>query len=181
MDTVYMSNPYIKRLLVLAPALSLIVMLIYANVPEQPIPNNVQADRIIVEKDKRKLSLMKNGSVLKSYQVALGRQPVGQKMKEGDNRTPEGNYKIDYRNPKSNYYRALHISYPDKADVARAKKGGSNPGGDIMIHGLRKGLGWVGKLHRIVDWTRGCIAVTNWEVEEIWRVVPDGTPIEIYP
>jgi murein L,D-transpeptidase YafK len=176
-----MRNAYVKRLLILIPILFLITLLVYANTPDQPLPNNVQADKILVEKDKRKLSLMKNGAVLKSYRIALGRQPVGQKIREGDDKTPEGKYKIDYRNPKSNYHKALHISYPDESDVAQAKKSGINPGGDIMIHGLRKGLGWIGKLHRMVDWTRGCIAVTNWEVEEIWRVAPNGTLIEIYP
>jgi murein L,D-transpeptidase YafK len=176
-----MRNAYVRGLLLLIAILFLITLLVYANTSDQPLPNNVQADKIIVEKDKRKLSLMKNGAVLKSYRIALGRQPVGQKIQEGDDKTPEGKYKIDYRNPKSNYHRALHISYPDESDVAQAKKSGINPGGDVMIHGLRKGLGWMGKLHRMVDWTRGCIAVTNWEVEEIWRVVSNGTPIEIYP
>ena len=176
-----MSNAYLKRLFVLIPTLFLVTLLIYANIPDRPLADNIRADKIVVEKEKRKLSLLKNGAVLKSYRVALGRQPAGQKLKEGDNKTPEGNYIIDYRNQHSNYHSALHISYPNKSDAERAQKNGINPGGDIMIHGLRGGFGWVGNLHRIADWTRGCIAVTNPEIEEISRAVPDGTPIEIYP
>ncbi|MBO0719647.1 MAG: L,D-transpeptidase family protein [Blastocatellia bacterium] len=176
-----MSKAYLKRLLVLIPALLLLTLLIYANIPDRPLADNVRADKIVVEKGKRKLSLIKSGEVLKSYRVALGRQPVGQKLREGDNKTPEGNFTIDYRNQNSCCHLALHISYPSKSDVERAEKNGINPGGEIMIHGLRAGFGWVGSLHRIADWTRGCIAVTDREIEEICRAVPDGTPIEIYP
>jgi murein L,D-transpeptidase YafK len=115
------------------------------------------------------------------YDVALGEEPVGPKEREGDGRTPEGLYVIDGRNPQSRYHRSLRISYPGPEDAARAAKLGVSPGGDIMIHGLQNGLGWIGALHRTHDWTRGCIAVTNDEIEEIWDLVPDGTPIEIRP
>src|SRR5262249_25609436 len=112
-------------------------------------------------------------SILRSYRVALGREPVGHKLCEGDGRTPEGRYVIDGRNPKSRYYLSLHISYPNAEDVARAKAAGIEPGGDIMIHGLRDGT------LREGDWTQGCIAVTDEEMDEIWALVPDGTEILI--
>jgi murein L,D-transpeptidase YafK len=125
--------------------------------------------------------LMANGQVIKTYQIALGRNPVGPKEIEGDRKTPEGTYVIDFRNPESSYHRALHISYPGPEDLRRSGERGVPPGGDIMIHGLGKGAEWAGADHRYFDWTKGCIAVTNEEIEEIWRVVPDGTPIEIRP
>ena len=123
--------------------------------------------------------LLRAGTPIKEYEVALGSDSVGRKAQEGDGRTPEGSYVIDYRKPNSSFYRALHISYPDAADRAQATVRGVNPGGLIMIHGIRNGLGIVGRWHRLMDWTNGCIAVTNSEIEEIWAAVPDGTPIEI--
>jgi murein L,D-transpeptidase YafK len=140
-----------------------------------------QADRIVIEKAKRTMVLWSHGRVLRSYQVALGGNPVGPKTQQGDMRTPEGQYAIDTRNAASQYHRALHISYPNAADRAQAKKLGVDPGGDIMIHGLPNGWGWIGKAHLLRDWTAGCIAVTDEEIEEIWRLVPNGTPVEIRP
>lgn len=140
---------------------------------------NLKADKIIIDKSSRQLSLLKNGRVIKSYKVALGRNPVGHKEREGDNKTPEGSYIIDKHNPKSAFHLSLHISYPSKSDRERAQRVGVRPGGDIMIHGLKNGLGWIGALHRFADWTQGCIAVTDKEIEEISAAVPDGTPIEI--
>lgn len=145
------------------------------------LPTAARADKVIVLKKERKLLLVHSGEVLKTYRIALGSHPAGPKMYSGDHRTPEGNYVIDRRNPKSQYHRSLHISYPDAADIARARKRGKDPGGDIFIHGLPNGQGWIGKAHTMMDWTLGCIAVTDEEIEEIWRVVPDGTPIEIRP
>lgn len=136
---------------------------------------------MLVEKAARRLTLVRDGSAVKSYQIALGLEPVGDKVRQGDNRTPEGVFRIDRRNAKSSFYRSLHISYPDAAHRARARRLGASPGGDIMIHGLPNGLGWLGSLHRKTDWTAGCIAVTNQEIDEIWRAVPDGTPVEIRP
>lgn len=121
------------------------------------------------------------GSNFKKYYIALGRSPIGHKRREGDGRTPEGLYRVDSRKLGSAFHLALHISYPNSRDMDAARKKGINPGGAIMIHGLRNGLGWVGRLHRVVDCTAGCIALTDWEVEELWRAVPDGTPIEIRP
>ena len=103
------------------------------------------------------------------------------KTYKGDNRTPEGFYTIDGRNPGSHYHRSIHVSYPNAQDRARAKKLGKDPGGDIFIHGLPNGQGWIGKAHVLHDWTLGCIAVTDEEIEEIWKLVPNGTVVEIRP
>jgi len=136
---------------------------------------------VIVHKKARVLLLMSHGTEIKRYNVALGKRPVGAKLRQGDKRTPEGTYVLDYRNPKSQYYKSIHISYPNQADKARAKAQGVPPGGDIFIHGLPNGQGWIGAAHRAYDWTDGCIAVTNEEMDEIWKLVADGTPIEITP
>jgi murein L,D-transpeptidase YafK len=146
-----------------------------------PLPANTTVDRIVVEKSKHTLSIFREGKKLKSYRVALGRNPVGAKEQEGDMKTPEGVYKIDSRNPQSNFHLALHISYPSDEDNARAAAHGVNAGFDIMVHGIRDGMGWIGALHRCTDWTAGCIALTDEEIEELWRVTPDGTVIEIDP
>ena len=141
----------------------------------------VAADSIVVEKSQHRLSLYRQGTLLRSYLVALGQQPVGDKIRIGDMRTPEGTFRIEARNPQSRYHRALRISYPDAAHRARARSLGVSPGGDIMIHGLPARQAWVGAAHRDFDWTEGCIAVTNAEIEEIWSAVPVGTPIQIKP
>ena len=146
-----------------------------------PLPPGVQADRIVVEKAVRRLTLFDGTRPLKTYHVALGRTPIGPKEQDGDQRTPEGSYLIDRHKPDSAFHLALHISYPNPTDLARAHERGIAPGGDIMIHGLPNGRGWIGKWHRLHDWTSGCIAVTNAQIEEIWRKVPDGTAIEIRP
>lgn len=146
-----------------------------------PLPANAVADRVLVEKAARRLTLLRDGNPLKVYRVALGGDPIGAKEQEGDQRTPEGIYVIDFHKEDSDYHRALHVSYPDSRDIERAEAQGVSPGGDIMIHGIRNGRGWIGAFHRRTDWTAGCIAVTDFEIEEIWRAVPDGTPIEIRP
>ena len=147
----------------------------------QELPANARVDRVVVHKAERKLMLMSGAKVLKTYKVALGGNPTGHKQQQGDSRTPEGNYVLDFRNAHSQFHRALHISYPNAADRASAKRRGVSPGGDIFLHGLPNGYGAVGSAHTLHDWTDGCIAVTNDEIEEIWRVVKDGTPIEIKP
>lgn len=139
------------------------------------------ADLVIVEKAARRMTLQAGGAVLRVYAVALGRQPEGPKRRAGDGRTPEGRYVIEARNPASKYHLSLRISYPDAGDRARAAAAGASPGGAIMIHGLPHGMGWMGSSHRASDWTEGCIAVTDQEMEEIWRLVAVGTPIEIRP
>lgn len=139
------------------------------------------ADRILIEKKERRLTLISKGKVLKTYKIALGGNPNGPKERQGDNKTPEGIYLIDSRNKDSRYHLSLHISYPNEKDKKRAKELGVSPGGDIMIHGIKKGLSWVGDFHTEVDWTKGCIAVTDEEIEEIDKLTPIGTIVEIRP
>ena len=139
------------------------------------------ADKVIVHKEERRLELQKDGKLIKQYKIALGGSPVGAKTRQGDQKTPEGDYVIDSRNPQSAFYKSLHVSYPNGKDRAAAKAKGVSPGGDIFIHGLGKQYGWVGQAHSLKDWTLGCIAVTNEEIDEIWALVPDGIPVEIRP
>ncbi|WP_460176150.1 L,D-transpeptidase family protein [Thermodesulfovibrio hydrogeniphilus] len=136
---------------------------------------------IVVIKSKRVMFLMKEGKILKAYRVALGKNPVGAKYAQGDGKTPEGRYYIVGRNPNSNFYKSLKISYPNERDIEKAIRLGVNPGGGIMIHGLSKNVEYLGKYHILDDWTEGCIAVTNEEMDEIWMLVAEGTPIEILP
>ncbi|HSY98783.1 MAG TPA: L,D-transpeptidase family protein [Terriglobales bacterium] len=138
-------------------------------------------DRIVVYKYERRMVLLSDGMELRSYRVALGGEPSGPKVRQGDHRTPEGSYVLDSKNPNSHFYKAFHISYPNSKDIAVAKKLGVSPGGDIMLHGLPKEYAFVGKAHSLHDWTDGCIAVSNEEMDEIWKLVRIGTPIEIKP
>jgi murein L,D-transpeptidase YafK len=141
----------------------------------------VRADRIVVAKADRTLTLYHGAEILRTYKIALGRNPLGPKAQEGDGRTPEGVYVIDGRNAQSAFNRSLHISYPNADDRRHAARRRVRPGGAIMIHGLPNGLGALGPAHRLRDWTEGCIAVTDAEIEEIWRMVPNGTRVEIRP
>lgn len=135
------------------------------------------ADQVVVDKSDRRLDLLANGKVVASFPIALGRDPLGPKEREGDGRTPEGSYVLDWRNPGSRFHLSIHVSYPNAEDTARAQTAGVDPGGDIMIHG--HGFGWPGLLP--FDWTEGCIAVADSDMDVIWASVPDGTPIEIRP
>jgi tetratricopeptide (TPR) repeat protein len=139
------------------------------------------ADNILIEKKERRLSLISKGEVLKTYKIALGGNPNGPKERQGDNKTPEGTYFIDSRNKESRYHLSLHISYPNEIDKERAKERGVLPGGDIMIHGIKNGYSLIGDQHTEYDWTKGCIAVTDEEIEEIEKLVPNGTIVEIRP
>lgn len=139
-----------------------------------------QADRIVIVKSQHTMTLMAHGQVLKSYSVALGRAS-GRKERKGDHKTPEGLYIIDQKNERSRFHLSLHISYPNSIDQKRAHDAGVDPGNLIMIHGLEKPFAWLGSLQHEVDWTDGCIAVSNQEIEEIWKLVPIGTPVEIRP
>jgi len=141
----------------------------------------LHADRVIVIKKDRELKLLSHGNVIKTYKVALGGDPVGPKTRQGDHKTPEGGYLLDARNAHSQFYKSIHISYPNARDRAAARKQGVSPGGDIFVHGLPNGYRYVGAAHRLKDWTDGCIAVTDEEIDEIWAAVPNGTPIEIRP
>ena len=138
-------------------------------------------DKVLIEKQARRLTLLSEGEVLKTYKIALGGDPVGPKEREGDNKTPEGIYIIDARNDNSDFHLALHISYPNERDRYRARQRGVSPGGDIMIHGIKNGFSQIGASHAERDWTEGCIAVTNQEMEEIYRRVANGTVVEIVP
>ncbi|HWY51872.1 MAG TPA: L,D-transpeptidase family protein [Chthoniobacterales bacterium] len=153
----------------------------YAHHVWNPVPAETTIDRIVIEKSARKLSIFADGKKLKMYRVALGRNAVGAKQEEGDKKTPEGVYRIDGRNLQSSFHRALHISYPSEQDKSRATQRGVSAGGDIMIHGIQNGLGWIGAFHRRHDWTAGCVALTDEEIEELWRITPDGTTVEILP
>ncbi len=140
-----------------------------------------QADTILIEKSKRNLTLFHRNKIIKSYKIALGGTPLGAKTCQGDNKTPEGNYTISAKNNQSSYHKSLRISYPNKDDLKKAKALKCNPGGDIMIHGLPNKQGWIGASHLLYDWTLGCIAVTNQEIDEIWKLVATGTKVEIKP
>ena len=138
-------------------------------------------ERMVVVKEERRLFLVRGGEVVASYRVALGRQPRGTKLYQGDGRTPEGSYRISAFNPQSKFYRALRLSYPNEHDLAVARALGQSVGGDIMLHGLAPERRAYGAEHWRFNWTNGCIAVTDEEIDEIWRRVEIGTPIEIRP
>jgi len=142
---------------------------------------SVQADLVVVEKSARRLTLFVDRNPMRTYKIALGRNPIGAKYKQGDLRTPEGFYTIDGRNPKSQFHRSLHISYPNERDLEIARLLKVPTGNDIVIHGVSEDYEWMGKYHAALNWTDGCIAVTNEEIEEIWDLVPDGTEVHIKP
>lgn len=141
----------------------------------------VVADKVIVSKTESKLFLKKNGLVIKEFHVVFGAEPKGHKQQVGDEKTPEGSYILDYKKENSSFYKAIHISYPNEQDKKRAKEAGVDPGGQIMIHGQKNKLGWLSWVSQRFNWTNGCIAVTNEEMDEIWKKVKVGTPIEIQP
>lgn len=147
--------------------------------PTAALSPGTTADRILVEKSKRELTLFAGATILKRYRISLGRVPIGAKEKEGDKKTPEGIYTVIEHKSDSAFHLALRLSYPNESDVQRAKAQGVNAGFDIMVHGLPNELGFIGRLHQLRDWTAGCIAVTNSEIEEIYAVVPNGTTVEI--
>ena len=159
------------------------LLLIFAAVIPLELPAGTLplADKVLVKKSVRKLYLIRNGQVFREYDVMLGQNPVGHKQQRGDGRTPEGLYRIDYRNAASQYYLSLHISYPNRADKEAARKRGVHPGGAIMIHGLPNGAGEDSWDYIERDWTDGCIVLANPQIKEIWDLVKDGTPIEILP
>jgi murein L,D-transpeptidase YafK len=158
-----------------------LVLLCSIGAAQAPAKPALHADRVLVIKKERTLQLLSQGKVIKAYKIALGGDPIGPKKRQGDHKTPEGLYVLDSRNAHSRFYKAIHISYPNAQDRAAARKAGASPGGDVFLHGLPNGFGWVGQSHRLKDWTDGCVAVTDEEIDEIWAAVPDGTPIEIRP
>jgi murein L,D-transpeptidase YafK len=175
----------LRRAAYLAPALLVSMLLALGGcatkAPEPPAA--LAADRVIVKKSERKMQLIKAGQVVREYRVNLGDNPYGHKERQGDERTPEGDYVLDWRNPNSLYHRSIHISYPNAEDRSLAQAKGVDPGGMVMIHGRPNYI----DSPRILaeydnrDWTNGCIAVKNAEMDEIWRAVRDGTPIRILP
>lgn len=142
--------------------------------PPKLAPAAEHADEIQVDKSERRMELLRKGKVIRTYRILLGDAPVGHKRQQGDERTPEGRYRITFRNDKSRFHLSLRVSYPDEADREQARARGVDPGGDIMIHGGTPPGYWR-------DWTDGCIALTNRQIEEVWRLVPVGTPITISP
>ncbi len=146
----------------------------------QDVSAAVRADKVLVIKREKRLVLLNHGAVLKSYKIAVGRNP-GRKTRRGDGRTPEGRYIVDGRIPESRFHKALHLSYPNASDIVNSRASGVPPGGNIVIHGLPAELEEVGPLHASRNWTRGCIAVSNEEMDEIWQLVPVGTAVEIIP
>lgn len=138
-------------------------------------------DHVLVNKSEKKMHLLSQGEKVRAYPVVFGKNPKGHKQQEGDERTPEGKYILDYKKDNSSFYKAIHISYPNEEDKSIARKNGVDPGGSIMIHGQKNGLGWLSWLSQMFNWTNGCIAVTNKEMDEIWNSVKTGTPIEIQP
>lgn len=149
-----------------------------ASAPASEFP---MADKIVVEKENRKLHLMRNGDIFRTFEVALGVAPIGDKEREGDQRTPEGRYLLDDRNPDSDFFLSIHISYPSLAERAAARQKGLDPGGAIMIHGQPNEPTYSAAYYRQEDWTNGCIAVSNSDMIDIWLMTPNDIPIEILP
>ena len=171
----------VRKAILASAAVCILALYLYAHHNWHPLPVGTTIERIVVEKSAKRLSIFGGGNQVKSYRIALGRNPVGAKQKEGDMKTPEGIYKIDSRNAQSSFHLALHVSYPSDEDNRRAAARGISAGSDIMIHGIQNGRGWIGAFHRWKNWTAGCIALTDEEIEELWRVTPDRTTIEIRP
>ncbi|KAA1174241.1 L,D-transpeptidase family protein [Marinobacter salinexigens] len=144
-------------------------------------PKSPFISRVVVRKSERRLDLMNGERVIRSYRISLGDNPKGHKLYEGDERTPEGDYTLDWRNADSDFYKSIHISYPSERDRELASAWGLDPGGSIMIHGLPNNAGDMAFAYQGLDWTNGCIAVNNDEIDEIWQLVDDGTPIRILP
>lgn len=168
-----MHKSIVQRVLAFAAALTLIVSTsVYAG---------EKADFVVVEKSKNLLSLYKAGRLLASYHAVFGGNPVGAKESQGDGRTPEGRYILDTKKSDSAFYKAFHVSYPNTKDAERAKKLGVDPGGDIMVHGQKNGFGWASFISQKFNWTKGCIALANEDIDAMWETVDAGTPIEIRP
>jgi murein L,D-transpeptidase YafK len=144
-------------------------------------PHYETADYIVIDKSERRLHLLRRGRTLRSFEIALGLMPEGPKRREGDFRTPEGRYHLEAKNANSDYFLSLKISYPNASDIARARAGGVDPGGQIMIHGQPNNPRYPESRYRGTDWTDGCIAVSNSDMVDIWLMTEEATPIEIRP
>jgi murein L,D-transpeptidase YafK len=170
-----------RKFILLTFSLLFFGLIIYNFYPEEKLPYGTQIDKLEVYKSKRQLLAYSNGKLLKIYKIAIGKNSIGDKELEGDKKTPEGLYLINDKNPNSGYHKNLGISYPNKYDIESSKRLGKPAGGDIKIHGLRNGTGFINKFHRWHNWTLGCIAVTNDEIDELYGAVKIGTKIDIKP
>jgi murein L,D-transpeptidase YafK len=166
-----------KKALVFLFLVLLCILLVYYFLPEERLPAQTKIDKLVVMKREGTMHAYANGKLMKVYTIAIGKNAIGDKEYEGDKRTPEGSYYINGKNPDSGYHKNLGISYPDKKDRQEAKAKGVRTGGDVKIHGLKNGIGILGKFHRFRNWTAGCIAVTNEEMDELYDAVAIGTPI----
>lgn len=171
----------LKRSIIIIPLLAIVGLTVYYFFPESKLPTNVSIDKMIVFKSHKQLLVYSGGKLLKAYTISLGFCPIGKKELEHDGKTPEGSYFINAKNPHSVCYKNLGISYPNKTDILNARNQGKAPGGDIKIHGLSNGHGFIGKFHLWLNWTDGCIGLTDTEVDELYEHTPIGTPIEIRP
>jgi murein L,D-transpeptidase YafK len=170
-----------RKFIILFLFLLVLGAIAYDLYPEKSLPENSTIDSIVVIKSHRQLLAYSHGKLLKSYKVALGGNPIGDKQFEGDMKTPEGNYRIDSKNPTSGFHKNLGISYPDSLHSIQAARVGKSAGGDIKIHGLRNGLGLIGRFHKLTDWTNGCIALTNAQMDELYDHTNVGAPVFILP
>jgi murein L,D-transpeptidase YafK len=170
-----------KKWTILIMGLLILIGTVYYFLPEDRLPDNQRIDKIVVRKSERIMEAYAGGKLIKTYHISLGQNPTGDKEFEGDKRTPEGQYTINNKNPRSAYHKNLGISYPNAVDIEEAKRRHLEPGGEIKIHGIRNGFGFIGKFQRIIDWTAGCIAFTNEEIDELYDSVEIGTPITIEP
>lgn len=183
-------QPDITRAPIVAASFLAIIFLLFfgtaqplaaSELPMSAMKETPEVSEVLVRKEERRLYLLAGDQVVRSYRIGLGDNPSGHKLYEGDERTPEGEYILDWRNPDSDFYKSIHISYPNNQDRELASAWGLDPGGSIMIHGLPTGVGDMAFAYLGLDWTDGCIAVSNEEMDEIWQLVADGTPIRIVP
>ena len=185
-------KPFLRPLLLLAACVGLVYTgpagIVHADVADslsntslRPNESMPTADRVVLYKGERRMMLMRGDSILRSYKVALGLNPVGHKERSGDFRTPEGRYMLTRRNPRSDFFLSIQVSYPNDADTKKARRNGWDTGGSIMIHGLPNQLKHTPAYYESRDWTDGCIAVTNSDMLEIWLLTGNNTPIEILP
>jgi len=180
----FLSLPGVRHGLLLPTVVVALALMMLAGCAGEPRKRTLtRADKVVVKKSERKLQLIQHGQVLREYKIALGDRPRGHKMQQGDERTPEGDYILDWRNPSSQFHRSIHVSYPNDRDVRFARFMDMDPGGMIMIHGQPNHIrsNKIKAEYERRDWTDGCIAVQNHEMDEIWRTVRDGTPIKILP
>lgn len=170
----------LKKIVIIFISL-LVFYITYNFYPEEKLPEGVVIDSLVVLKANRQMYVYSNSKLQKIYKIVLSNNSVGGKEIEGDRKTPEGIYYITDKNPNSSYHKNLGISYPNQSDIERAKLLGKPPGDNIKIHGIRNGLGFLGKFHRFREWTAGCIAVTNEEIDELFDAVKIGSTIAIKP